>query len=82
MVFKLAATAPGPSISNVTDLALPSKIALVEYDMENGVVIKKGIVDEEQEKTDAVADMVEKMDVSDSLRKNEAPLASNESLNG
>lgn len=85
-IFKLAVTAPDPSISNVSDLILPTKVAVVDYDREKGIIKQHGIVDEQQDQINTAADMVEKMDVSDvpgpSCDKNKAPLASNESLDG
>ncbi|KAE9552049.1 hypothetical protein FO519_004740 [Halicephalobus sp. NKZ332] len=83
-IFKLAVTAPDPSIANVSDLILPKKVAVVDYDREKGVIRQHGIVDEQQDQINTAAEMVEKMEVSDvpgpSIEKNKAPLASNESL--
>jgi len=83
-VFKLAITAADPSISNVSDLILPEKVAVVDYDREKGIIKQHGIVDEQQDQLNTAVEMVEKMDVSDvpgpSSNKNKAPLASNESL--
>lgn len=85
-IFKLAVTAADPSISNVSDLILPEKVAVVDYDREKGIIKQHGIIDEQQDQINTAAEMVEKMDVSDvpgpSSNKNKAPLASNESLDG
>uniref|UniRef100_A0A914Y6K8 Probable RNA polymerase II nuclear localization protein SLC7A6OS n=1 Tax=Panagrolaimus superbus TaxID=310955 RepID=A0A914Y6K8_9BILA len=79
-VFKLTATADKPSISAISNLIQPSKVSIVEYDLINGVINKPKIVDKHQEQINEAADMVEKMDFTENFAKNEAPLASNESL--
>uniref|UniRef100_A0AC34FQJ8 Probable RNA polymerase II nuclear localization protein SLC7A6OS n=1 Tax=Panagrolaimus sp. ES5 TaxID=591445 RepID=A0AC34FQJ8_9BILA len=80
-VFKLAATADKPSISAISNVIQPSKVSVVEYDLINGVINKPQIIDKHQEQINEAADMVEKMDFTESSSsKNEAPLASNESL--
>jgi DNA-directed RNA polymerase subunit delta len=79
-VFKLAATADKPSISAISNVFQPSKVAVVEYDLVNGVINKPQIIDKHQEQINEAAAMVEKMDFAEGVAKNEAPLASNESL--
>lgn len=81
-VFKLAATADKPSISAISNVFQPSKVAIVEYDLINGVINKPQIIDKHQEQINEAAAMVEKMDFAEGVAKNEAPLASNESLDG
>ena len=77
--FKLTATADKPSIDALSGVNHP--VAVVEYDLVNGILNKK-VVDKEQEQVNEAVELVEKMDVSENDLKNKAPLASNESLNG
>jgi hypothetical protein len=79
-IFKLLSTADKPSIDAISNVIKPSQVAIVEYDLVNGVLNKPQIIDRHQEQMNEAAAMVEKMDFSENNEKNVAPLASNESL--